>query len=81
MKIKVGEKYRLTGACQYGYTRYGAKIVIDPFDTITKIRDNFCDHLKLRSMWQIDNTEYEIDIDDSIIERYFERCELWEQRT
>lgn len=75
MKIKVGDKYELTGACQYGHTRDGIKIVIDPFDTITKIRDNFCDHLKLRNMWQLDNTEYEVSIDNSIVERYFERCE------
>lgn len=50
MKIKTGDKYKLNGACQYGYTRDGIKIVIDPFDTVTKIRDNFCDHLRLRSM-------------------------------
>lgn len=71
MKVKVGDKYKLNGACQYGCTRDGIKIVIDPYDTITKISDNFCDHLKLRSMWRLDETGWEIDIDNSIIERYF----------
>ena len=71
MKIKVGDKYKLNGACQYGYTRDGIKIVIDPFETTTKIRDNFCDHLRLRNMWRLDETGWEIDIDNSIIERYF----------
>lgn len=75
MKIKVGDKYELIGACQYGYTRDGVQIVINPYDTITKIRDNFCDRLKLRNMWKFDNTEYEIDIDGSVVKRYFERCE------
>lgn len=71
MKIKVGDKYKLNGACQYGYTRDGIKIVIDPFEIITKIRDNFCDHLRLRNMWRLDETGWEIDIDNSIVERYF----------
>ena len=71
MKIKVGDKYKLNGACQYGYTRDGIKIVINQYDIIIKIRDNFSDHLKLRSMWRLVETGWEIDIDNSIIERYF----------
>lgn len=71
MKIKVGDKYKLNGACQYGYTRDGTKIVIDPYNIVIKIRDNFSDHLKLRSMWRLAETGWEIDIDNSIIERYF----------
>ena len=71
MKVKVGDKYKLNGACQYGYTRNGIKVIIESFDTVTKIRNNFCDHLRLRSMWMLDGTGCEIHIDDSIIERYF----------
>lgn len=37
MKIKNGDRYKLNGACQYGYTRDGTKVVIAPFDTVTKI--------------------------------------------
>lgn len=71
MRIKAGDRYTLNGACQYGWTRDGIKIVIDPYDTVTKIKDTFSDYIKLRSMYRLGNTGWEIDIDDSIIERYF----------
>lgn len=46
-------------------------VVIKPYSTITKIRDTFADILKLRSMYVIDESGIEVNIDDSIIKRYF----------
>lgn len=71
MKIKVGDSYKLVGACQYGYTRDGIEITINYQDVITKIKDTFSDRLCLRSMYRIDKTGWEIDMDKSIIERCF----------
>lgn len=71
MRIKVGDRYRLNGACQYGYTRDGIKITINPYAMITKIKDSFSDHLNLRSMYRLGKTGWEIDIDKSIVERCF----------
>ena len=45
--------------------------MIKPYSTITKIRDTFVDILKFRSMYVIDESEIEVNIDDSIIKRYF----------
>lgn len=71
MKIKTGEIYKLNGCCQYGYTRCGKRITINPFSTVTKIKNNLLDILTLKSMYILDGTNLEINIDDSIIERYF----------
>lgn len=73
MKIKTGDKYKLDGACQYGYTRDGIRIRIDPYDIVTKIRDTIFDVLSAKSMYRLDDTGWEISIDDSIIERYFRK--------
>lgn len=71
MKILIGDTYKLNGACQYGYTRDGEKITIEPYETIVKVRDNCADRIKLRNMWRIFGTFTEVDIDQSIIDRYF----------
>jgi len=71
MKILTGEVYKLNGCCQYGYTRNGEKITIEPYETIIKVRDNFADRIKLRNMWRIFGTHIEVNIDQSIINRYF----------
>lgn len=68
---KIGKKYKLDGASQYGITRDGNRVEIKPHSTVTKIRDNFADIMKFRSMYMIDETGIEISIDDSLIERYF----------
>lgn len=75
MKILTGDTYKLNGACQYGYTRDGQKITIEPYETIIKIRENFWDRIKLRNMWRIFGTFTEVDIDQSIIDRYFSKQE------
>lgn len=71
MKVKTGDKYKLDGCCQYGYTRCGKRVAINPFNTVTKIKDNLLDILTLKSMYILDGTDLEININDSIIERYF----------
>lgn len=68
---KIGKKYKLDGASQYGTERNGKLVEIEPNSTITKIRDNFADIMKFRSMYTIDETGIEVDIRDSVIERYF----------
>ena len=55
MKIKVGDKYKLNGACQYGYTRDGIKIVIDPerlrpIDADLQVPD--CSKFKNHTGWE-----------------------------
>ena len=75
MKILTGDTYKLNGACQYGYTRDGQKVTIEPYETIIKIRENFWDRVKLRNMWRIFGTFTEVDIDSSIIDRYFTKQE------
>lgn len=69
--MKIGEKYVLDGASQSGRTRDGKEIVIPPFSTVEKIRENFVDKLKLRNMFMICGTGQEVDIGQSIIKRYF----------
>lgn len=71
MSKNTGKKYRLDGASQYGITREKEWVVIKPYSIITKIRDTFADILKLRSMYVIDESGIEVNIDDSIIKRYF----------
>lgn len=80
MKILTGNTYKLNGACQYGYTRDGQKITIEPYETIIKIRENFWDRIKLRNMWRIFGTFTEVDIDQSIIDRYFTKQEKIKMR-
>ncbi len=75
MKYKIGDLYFLDGACQYGITRDGERITIQPHQKIEKVRDNFADKLKFRSMWRILDSGIEVDIDDSIIERYYRKSE------
>ena len=70
-KIQTGTIYKLGGASQYGFTRDGEKIIIEPYETVIKIRDNLLDRLKYRNMFRIFGTLTEVDIDSSIIERYF----------
>ena len=69
--VKTGDKYFLDGASQCGLTRDGKIIEIEPYSTITKVRDTFSDQLRLRNMWMIDETGCEVDIAVSIIDRYF----------
>lgn len=69
--MKIGDKYILDGASQSGITRDGEEITIPPFSTIEKIRDNFGDKLKFRNMFVVCKTGEEVDISQSIIERYF----------
>lgn len=71
MNKNIGKKYKLDGASQCGITREKEWIVIKPYSTITKIRDTFADILKFRSMYVIDESGIEVNIDDSIIKRYF----------
>lgn len=73
MRVRVGDRYTLDGSCQYGYTRDCIKIVINPYDTVIKIKDTFSDRLRLRSMYRLGDTGWEISIDNSIINRYFVR--------
>lgn len=68
---KIGKKYKLDGASQYGTTRGGNRVEIKPHSTVTKIRDNFADIMKFRSMYMIDKSGIEVNIDDSLIKRYF----------
>lgn len=69
--MKIGDKYILDGASQSGITRDGEEITISPFSTVEKIRDNFEDKLKFRNMFVVCKTGEEVDISQSIIERYF----------
>lgn len=69
--MKIGDKYILDGAIQSGITREGKEIIIPPFSTVEKIRDNFADKLKFRNMFVVCKTGEEVDISQSIIERYF----------
>lgn len=69
--MKIGDKYILDGASQSGITRDGEEITIPPFSTVEKIRDNFEDKLKFRNMFVVCKTGEEVDISQSIIERYF----------
>ena len=71
MKVITGDAYKLDGACQYGITRDGKRITIEPYETVIKIKENFWDKVKLRNMWRIFGTFTEVDIDKSIIDRYF----------
>lgn len=73
MKYKIGDIYFLDGACQYGTTRDGERITIQPNEKIEKIRDNFADILKIRNMWRILESGIEVDIAQSIIERYYRK--------
>ena len=72
-RINVGDTYILMGAYQYGTTRNNVKILIEPYQTITKIRENFFDHLSFRNMWKINGTDCLVHIDETIIDRYFEK--------
>lgn len=72
-RIKVGNKYKLDGASQFTYTRENKLVRIEPRQIVTKIKDKWSDKFRLRDMYR---TEYngetvEIDIDSSIIDRYF----------
>lgn len=69
--MMVGDKYILSGASQLGVTREGKEVKIPPLYVIEKIRDNFADKLKFRNMFVLCKTGQEIDISQSIIERYF----------
>lgn len=71
----IGKRYYLDRASQYGETRQGKKVVIPPYAIIVKVRDNFVDKLKFRNMFAIESTGQEIDIDPSIVERYFREKE------
>lgn len=70
-RMKIGDRYILDGASQSGITREGQEITIPPFSTVEKIRDSFVDKLKLRNMFVVCKTGEEVDISQSIIERYF----------
>lgn len=72
-RIKVGNKYKLDGASQFAYTRENKLVRIEPGQIVTKIKDKRSDKFRLRNMYR---TEYndetvDIDIDSSIIDRYF----------
>ena len=72
-RIKVGNKYKLDGASQFAYTRENKLVRIEPRQIVTKIKEQWADKFRLRDMYR---TEYngetvEIDIDSSIIDRYF----------
>ena len=69
--MKIGDKYILNGASQLGTTREGNEVEIPPFSAIEKIRDNFADKIRFRNMFAICKTGQEINISQSIIERYF----------
>ena len=71
MKVITGDAYKLDGACQYRITKDGKRITIEPYETAIKIKENFWDKVKLRNMWRIFGTFTEVDIDQSIIDRYF----------
>ena len=71
----IGKRYFLDGASQCGETREGKKVTILPYATVIKVRDNFVDKLKMRNMFVIEDTCQEIDIDTSIVERYFREKE------
>lgn len=74
MKINVGDKYRLIGDdYQYGMTTDGIRIMIEPYKEVTKVKDTLFDHLFFRSMWRINGTCWIVNIDQSIIDRYFEK--------
>lgn len=69
--VAIGDKYFLDGASQCGLTRDKQIIEIKPYSEITKARETFSDKLRFRNMWRIDETGCEVDIDVSIIDRYF----------
>ena len=69
--MRIGDKYILNGASQLGITREGKEVKIPPFSTVEKIRDNFMDKLRFRNMFVLCENRQEIDISQSIIERYF----------
>lgn len=69
--MRIGDKYILNGASQLGITREGKEVKIPPFSTVKKIRGNFADKIRFRNMFVLCKTGQEIDISQSIIERYF----------
>lgn len=75
MKIKTGDMFYLDGAYQVFHTRDYLPVKIDPYDMVKKVRDNFSDRLKLRYMFEVIGTEYEVDIPKELIERYFRSIE------
>lgn len=68
-RIRVGDRYKLDGASQYGRTRGDDIVRIESGDIVTKAKDTLSDKLHLRSMYCI-NGKY-VDISKSIIDRYF----------
>lgn len=68
-RIRVGDRYKLDGASQYGHTRGDDIVRIESGDIVTKAKDTLSDKLHLRSMYCI-NGKY-VDISKSIIDRYF----------
>jgi len=76
-RITIGTAYKLNGANQYGFTRDGKKIIIETNEVVIKVRDNILDRLKYRNMFRIFGTFTELDIDQSIIDRYFTEHSLF----
>ena len=75
-RINVGDTYRLMGACQYATTRENISIRIEPYSTITKVRDTLFDNLFIRYMWRLNGTDWVVNINQSIIDRYFEKVDV-----
>lgn len=74
-KVQTGDKFILNGACQYAYTRDKVKVVIDPYDTIIKIKDTFSDKLSGRCMYRIISSGWEVNIHESFLYRYFAKLD------
>ena len=68
---KAGTKYILDGCSQKGIAKNGEEIIIPLYAIVVKIKDSFADRIKFRNMFVIENTDQEVSIDQSIIERYF----------
>ena len=83
MQPKYMVSYRLISASQRGYTRDGIEITIPPNSVVVKIRNTFADRIKMRNMFILhsndENNGMEINIDQSIIDRYFMLNEFMEE--
>lgn len=69
--MKIGTRFKLDGACQEVKTRDGKEFIIKPGAIVIRIKNTISDILNFRQMYRIDGTNYEVDIDNSLIKRYF----------
>ena len=71
MKYKVGEKYILNGASQYGFQWDGSTFDIQPKEAITRVRKR----LFRNDLFRAENDGRIVEIHKSIINRHFREVE------